>query len=249
MELKENERIDDLEYKGLKLIQDKNGFCFGVDSVLLSDYAKKIKKNAKVVDIGTGTGIISILLCEKTNLKKIYGIEIQKEVAEMAMRSSKLNHLEDKFEVININIKDVFSKLNKNEYDVVITNPPYKKVDTGVKSIEKKQLISRHEVECTLEDVIESASKLLKDLGEFYMIHRAERIVDIMCLLRKYKLEPKNIRFVQSRAEDKPTLILVRAVKFAREFLKIDKPLVIYREDGEYTDEILEIYNKKREMK
>lgn len=249
MELKENERIDDLEYKGLKLIQNKKGFCFGVDSVLLSDYAKRIKKNAKVVDIGTGTGIISILLCGKTSLEKIYGIEIQADVAEMAMRSAKLNHLEDRFEVINVNIKDVFSRLNKYEYDVVVTNPPYKKLDTGVKSMEKRQLISRHEVECTLEDIIESASKLLKDLGEFYMVHRAERIVDIMCLLRKYKLEPKNLRFVHSRAEDKPTLILIRAVKCAKEFLKIDKPLVIYREDGEYTDEILEIYDKKREMK
>lgn len=246
MEIKENERIDDLEYKGLKIIQNKDGFCFGVDSVLLSDYAKKIKKNAKVVDIGTGTGIISILLCAKTNLEKIYGIELQTEVAEMANRSAKLNNLENRFEVINENIKNVFSRLNKYEFDAVVTNPPYKKVNTGVKSIDKRQLISRHEVECTLEDIIENSSKLLKDLGEFYMVHRAERLVDIMCLLRKYKLEPKNIRFVHSKVEEKPSLILIRAVKGAKEFLKIDKPLIIYREDGEYTDEILEIYDKKR---
>lgn len=245
MELKEDERIDDLEYKGLKIIQNKNGFCFGVDSVLLSDYAKNIKKNSKVIDIGTGTGIISILLCEKTNLSKIYGVEIQSDVAEMASRSSKLNNLQDKFEVINKNIKDIFEELNPHEYDVVVTNPPYKKVNTGVKSVEDKQLISRHEVECTLEDIIEKSSKLLKDLGEFYMVHRAERLVDIMCLLRKYKLEPKNIRFVHSKENEKPNLILVRAVRSAKEFLKIDKPLVIYKENGEYTDEILEIYDKK----
>lgn len=245
MELKENERIDDLEYKGLKIIQNKDGFCFGVDSVLLSNYAKNIKKNSVVVDIGTGTGIISILLCEKTKLSKIYGIEIQEEVAEMAKRSIKLNHLENKFEVINIDIKDIFEILKPYKYDVVVTNPPYKKIDTGVKSEEKKQLISRHEVECTLEDVIKQSSKLLKDLGEFYMVHRAERLVDIMCLLRKYKLEPKNIRFVHSKADDKPTLILIRAVRGAKEFLKIDKPLVIYKDNGEYTDEILEIYDKK----
>ena len=182
MELKENERIDDLEYKGLKIIQNKDGFCFGVDSVLLSDYAKKIKKNATVLDIGTGTGIISILLCKKTNLSKIYGIEIQEDVADMAKRSSELNGLEDKFEVININIKDVFTKIEPHSCDVVVTNPPYKKVDTGVKSTDKKQLISRHEVECTLEDIISASSKLLYDLGEFYMVHRAERIVDIMSL-------------------------------------------------------------------
>ena len=246
MELKENERIDDLEYKGLKLIQNKDGFCFGVDSILLSDYAKKIKKNAKVIDIGTGTGIISILLCKKTNLSKIYGIEIQEDVAEMATRSSKLNNLQDKFEIINTNIKNIFEILEPYKFDVVVSNPPYKKVDTGVKSVEKKQLISRHEVECTLEDVIENSSKLLKDLGEFYMVHRAERLADIMCLLRKYKLEPKNIRFVHSKQNDKPSLILVRAVRGAKEFLKIDKPLVIYKENGEYTDEILEIYDKKK---
>ena len=173
MDLKENERIDDLEYKGLKIIQNKDGFCFGVDSVLLSDYAKNIKKNSKVIDIGTGTGIISILLCEKTKLSKIYGIEIQEDVAEMASRSSKLNNLQDKFEVINKNIKDIFDILNPHEYDVVVTNPPYKKVNTGVKSIENKQLISRHEVECTLEDIIEKSSNLLKDLGDFSMVHRA----------------------------------------------------------------------------
>lgn len=245
LELKENERIDDLEYKGLKLIQNKDGFCFGVDSVLLSDYAKRIKRNSKVIDIGTGTGIISILLCKKTELSKIYGIEIQSEVAEMASRSAALNNLQDKFEVINTNIKDVFDILQPHNFDVVVTNPPYKKANTGVKSIDKKQLISRHEVECTLEDIIEKSSKLLKDLGEFYMVHRAERLADIMCLLRKYKLEPKNIRFVHSKAEEKPELILVRAVRSAKEFLKIDKPLVIYKENGEYTDEILEIYDKK----
>ncbi len=246
MELKENERIDDLEYKGLKIIQNKEGFCFGVDSVLLSEYAKKIKKNAKVIDIGTGTGIISLLLCKKTNLSKIIGIEIQEDVAEMATRSIKLNNLEDKFKIINANIKNVFDILESHKYDVVVTNPPYKKMDTGVKSFDKKQLISRHEVECTLEDIIEKSSKLLKDLGEFYMVHRAERLVDIMCLLRKYKLEPKNIRFVHSKADEKPSLILVRAVRGAKEFLKIDKPLVIYKENGEYTDEILEIYNKNK---
>ena len=244
--LKEDERIDNLEYKGLKLIQNKKGFCFGVDAVLLSDYAKGIKKGSTVVDIGTGTGIVAILLCAKTNLKKIYGIELQKEVANIAQRNVELNGLDDKMEVININIKDVFSKLEKNKIDVIVTNPPYKKHDTGVKNLDTRQLISRHEVECTLEDIIKNASLLLKDLGEFYMVHRAERIVDIFVTLRKYKLEPKIIRFVHSKIGEKPNLVLVKAVKCAKEFLKIDKPLVIYGEDGNYTDEIYEIYDKKR---
>lgn len=134
--------------------------------------------------------------------------------------------------------------LEKNIFDVVITNPPYKKNNTGLKSVDKRQLISRHEVECTLDDIVQNASKLLKSLGEFYMIHRAERIVDIMCTLRKYKLEPKNIRFVHSKINEPPTLILIKSKKNAKEFLKIDKPLIIYKENGEYTDEILNIYGK-----
>lgn len=244
--LKEDERIDDLEFKGLKLIQNKNGFCFGVDAVLLSDFAKGIKKGANVVDIGTGTGIISILLCGKTKLNKIYSLELQEEVAEMASRSVKLNNLEDRMEVININVKDCFNVLEKNKYDAVVTNPPYKKHDTGAKNLDKRQLISRHEVECNLEDVIKSGSLLLRDLGEFYMVHRAERMADIFVTLRKYKLEPKLVRFVHSKPNEKPNLILVKAVKCAKEFLKIEKPLIIYGENGDYTDEIYEIYDKKR---
>ena len=245
MELYENERIDDLQYKGLKIIQNKKGFCFGVDSVLLSDFAKKIRKDSTVVDIGTGTGIIGLLLCKKTELKKIYGVEIQKEVAEMAKRSIKLNNLEDKFEIINCDINNIFEFLSPNSIDCIVTNPPYKKVNTGVKNEDEKQMISRHEVKCTLEDIIEKSSKLLKDRGEFFMVHRAERLVDIMCVLRKYRLEPKNIRFVHPKANEKPNLILVKAVKYGNEFLKIEKPLVIYDEDGNYTDEILKIYSKK----
>ncbi len=243
--LLEDERIDDLEYKNLKIIQNKKGFCFGIDSILLSDYAKKIRNDCTVIDIGTGTGIIALLLAKKTKLKKIYGIEIQEEVANMAKRSVDLNGLNDKIEIVNEDINNIFSILEKNKYDVIVTNPPYKKAETGVKSLDRKQLISRHEVKCTLEDVIEKSSKLLKDKGEFYMVHRAERLVDIMCLLRKYKIEPKNIRFVHSKTNEKPILILIRCVKNANKFLKIDNPLVIYKEDGEYTDEILEIYNKK----
>lgn len=244
MELLENERIDDLQYKGLKLIQNKAGFCFGVDSVLLSDFAKGIKKNTIVVDIGTGTGIIGLLLCKKTELKKIYGIEIQREVAEMAKRSIALNNLSDKFEIINTDINDIFAFLEPNSIDSIVTNPPYKKVNTGVINEAEKQMISRHEIKCTLEDIIEKSSKLLKDKGELYMVHRAERLADIMCILRKYRLEPKNIRFVHSKIGEKPNLILVKAVKFANEFLKIDKPLVIYDENGEYTQEINDIYGR-----
>ncbi len=245
MKLNNNERIDDLEYENLKIIQNKEGFCFGIDSVLLSDYAKNIKKDAIVVDIGTGTGIIGLLLCKKAKLKKIYGVEIQEDVAKMAERSVQLNSLEDKFEIINIDINNISDKLDNNSIDVIVTNPPYKKKNTGLLNEEEKKLISRHEIKCTLEDIVKTSYKLLKSKGEFYMVHRAERLVDILYTLRNNKLEPKNIRFVHSKAGEKTKLILIRCVKDAKEYLKIENPLVIYDNNGEYTDEILKIYNKK----
>lgn len=245
MKLKENERIDDLEFKGLKIIQNSTGFCFGIDSVLLSDYAKNIKKGSKIIDIGTGTGIIGILLTGKTENTYITGIEIQEEVAEMAQRSILLNNLENRFCIKNINIKNIFDEINPNTIDAIVTNPPYMKINTGAISIEKKKLISRHEVECTLEDIIKISYKLLKSKGEFYMVHRAERIVDILYYLRKYKLEPKNIRFIHSKINQEPNLVLIKCVKNGGYGLKIDKPLIVYNDDGKYTDEILKIYNKK----
>jgi len=244
MDLKENERIDDLEYKGLKIIQNSTGFCFGIDSVLLSDYARNIKKGAEIVDIGTGTGIIGILLTGKTENTHITGIEIQPDVAQMAERSIKLNNIEDRFCIKNINIKDVFNEIKPNTIDAIVTNPPYMRENTGAKNIEPKKLISRCEVECTLEDIIKISYKLLKSKGEFYMVHRAERIVDIMYNLRKYKLEPKSIRFVHSKRNKEPNLVLIKCVKDAGNSLKINPPLVVYNENGEYTDEILKIYNK-----
>lgn len=244
MDLLKNERIDDLEYKNLKIIQNSEGFCFGIDSVLLSDFAKNIKKNATVVDIGTGTGIISILLSAKTNLKKIYGVEIQEDVAEMAKRSVKLNNLEDKIEIINTNIKDIFKFLEPNKIDVIVTNPPYMKLNTGAINEDKRKLISRHEIECTLEDIIEISYKLLKSNGEFYMVHRAERIVDILYYLRKYKIEPKTLRFIQANINKNPNLVLIKAVKNAGCQLNLEKPLIVYDTNGNYTDEILKIYNK-----
>ena len=243
--LKDGERIDDLEFKGLKIIQNKNGFCFGIDSVLISDFAKRIKKGSKVLDLGTGTGIISILLSKKQEDLKIYGIEIQEDVAEMAERSVKLNGLENEITIINDNIKNLDKYFESCSINAIVTNPPYKKNDTGLKSDNYRNLVSRHEIECTLEDIISVSKKLLKDKGEIYMINRVERLVDIVSCMRKYKLEPKEIRFVHSKQNDRPTLVLIKAVKNAGEFLKIERPLIIYRENGEYTDEILEIYNKK----
>ena len=251
IKLNENERIDDLEIKGMKIIQNKNGFCFGIDSVLLSDFAKEIKNGAKCVDLGTGTGILGILLCAKTNLSQIIGIEIQEEVAEMANRSIILNNLENKFKIININLKEIknnkINYLEKNSFDYIITNPPYKKLNTGKINENEKKLISRHEITASLDDFIEVANYLLKDKGTIFMVHRPERLADIIEKMRKEKIEPKEIKFVYPKINEEPNLILIKGVKNAKPFLKINKPLYIYNEDGSYTDEILKIYNKKRE--
>ena len=242
--LKENERIDDLNLKGLKIIQNKEGFCFGIDSVLLSDFAKNIKKDAFVMDLGTGTGIIATLLCGKTNLNKIIGVEVQPEVSEMANRSILLNGLQNRFEVINKNILNLDNKYY-NSCDVIVINPPYKKKNSGIVNENEKKIISRHEITANLNDFMEISKKLLKDKGELYMVHRAERLIDIISIMREKSIEPKVIRFVCSKENKEPKLVLVKGIKNGGAFLKIDKNLVIYDENGEYTEEIKEIYKEK----
>lgn len=242
--LKDNERIDDLQLNNLKIIQNKGGFCFGIDAVLLSDFAKDIRNNSKVLDLGTGTGIVSILLCAKTKLSKIYGIDIQKDVCDMASRSIRLNKLESKFEIINTNIKNLKEFFEDNSFDAIVSNPPYKKDNTGLKNESETKLISRHEITASLEDFISVSSRLLKNNGNIYMVHRPERLSDLFYLLKKYNLEPKKLRLVQSYTNSKPKLILVKATKNAKSFLNIEEPLIIYNKDGSYTDEILKIYDK-----
>lgn len=242
--LKENERIDDLEFKNLKIIQNKNGFCFGIDSVLLVNFAKEIKKQSKILDLGTGTGIIPILLSGKVELKKAIGVEIQKDVASMAKRSVSLNNLDDKIEIINENVINIGKLYPKQYFDVVITNPPYKKMGTGIINESEAKIISRHEITANLEDFIKTARDMLKDKGEFFMVHRPERLVDIISLMRKFKIEPKKLRFVCPNKNKEPNMVLIKGIKNAKEFLKIEKNLYVYNEDGIYTDEILKIYNK-----
>ena len=246
--LKENERIDGLEYKGLKIIQKNDGFCFGIDAVLLSDFAKEIRNNSNVLDLGTGTGILSILLCAKTNLNKIYGVEIQKDIADMATRSVRMNNLEEKVQIINMDINELENKFNTNYFDSIVTNPPYKNKNTGVTNENEYKYISRHETTAELKDFIKISFKMLKDKGSLYMVHRPERLVDIISELRNNKLEPKKIKFVYSNINKEPKLVLIKAVKNGNKFLQVEKPLFVYKENGEYTDEILKIYNKKEEM-
>ena len=241
IELKENEKIEDLQCNGLKIIQNKKWFCFGMDAVLLTNYCD-IKNGSKVADLGTGTGIIPILLSGKRNYSKAYALEIQEEVAEMAKRSVLLNDLQDKIEILNIDLNQALDYLDANSFDVVISNPPYKLCNSGIVNPSDKKAISRHEIKCSLEDVIKTASALLKQYGRFYMVHRPDRLADIMCLLRKYHLEPKQARFVHPRAAAKPNMILIRASKNGNPELKLDPPLYIYDEDGNYTDDVYRIY-------
>ena len=242
--LNKNERIDDLEFKDLKIIQNKDGFCFVIDSILLTDFAKNIKNNSKVIDLGTGTGIISILLSGKTNRTNFVGVEVQSEVADMAKRSVNLNNLENRIKILNMNILDLKKEYKKGDFDVVVTNPPYKKLNTGVININDKKLISRHEVKASLEDFIEISSFLLKDFGEFYMVHRPDRLVDIFYIMRQNEIEPKRIKFVYPNKNKKANLILVKGIKKGKPFLEYENNLYIYDDKGNYTEEILKIYNK-----
>ncbi|MFA5523201.1 MAG: tRNA1(Val) (adenine(37)-N6)-methyltransferase [Tissierellales bacterium] len=239
--LKENERIDDLGCKGLRIIQNTEGFCFGMDAVLLSNFCD-IKKNSELVDLGTGTGIIPLLVWAKNQTKKIYAIEIQEEVAEMAKRTMGINSLKDSIEIINTNLIEAPEILGVNKFDAVTSNPPYMLQGGGLINPEDKKAISRHEITCTLEDVIKTGSRLLRHNGSFFMVHRPHRIVDIFCLLRQYKLEPKKIRFVHPKVGDKPNLVLIKSIKASKPELKFEPPLYVYNDDLKYTDEIYKIY-------
>ncbi len=247
VELKEKERIDDLEYKGLKIIQNEEGFCFGMDSVLLAHFASEIKQGSNVIDLGTGTGIIGILLCAKIPKLQMVGVEIQEEVYDMATRSIELNHLEDQFTLLHANIKDLEGKLEQGSFDAIVTNPPYKKNHTGVQNENEKKRMARHEITASLEDFIRVCAKLLKEKKDLYMVHRPDRLVDILELLRKYRLEPKKLQFVHPKLGKEPNLVLIKATKYANPFLTIEKPLYVYKENGQYTEEILKLYGKNKQ--
>lgn len=246
MELKENERIDDLQLNGLKIIQNKKFFCFGIDAVLLSHFAKDIKDNAKVVDLCTGNGIVAILLEAKTKAKKIYGIEIQSEVADMAKRSIMMNGQAERIEIINTDLKRLDELFEKESVDAITVNPPYKKSGSGIINEFDTKTISRHEVLCTLEDIIEKSRKVLKTGGAFYMINRVERLVDCLSVMREYKLEPKRIRFIHPSSDKAPNLFMVEGRKGGKPFLKIEDPIYVYDKEGNYTCTIDDIYGIKR---
>lgn len=241
------ERVDDLQLDGLKIIQNPSWFCFGTDAVLLSDYAKtSIKKGAKVLDMCSGNGIIPILLSKKSCADKIYGLEIQEPVAEMAKRSVKLNNLEDKIEMICGDLKNAESYFSRSFFNNIICNPPYKEAGGGLINKNDPTTIARHEILCSLEDIVRVSSILLEPNGKLCMIHRPERLADILCLMRKYRIEPKRLRFVHPMPEKTATMILVEGAYCGRPKLFLDPPLYVCKEPGVYTDELLLIYNRKK---
>lgn len=241
--INDHERVDDLHRNGYKIIQSPENFCFGCDAVLLSAFAT-IKPFEHALDLGTGTGIIPILLEAKTKGEKFYGLEIQKEMVEMSRRSVQLNNLSSKIEIIEGNIKDLATIFKPSQFDVITTNPPYMNSGAGLINDFDNKAIARHEILCNLEDIILGSAKCLKTNGRFYMIHRPHRLVDIIYYLRNYNLEPKKIRFVHPKFHKEPSMVLIEAIKNAKPMLKTLPPLIMYKDDGTYTDEINDIYYK-----
>ena len=237
-----NERIDDLQYKGLRLIQDPDRFCFGIDAVLLANYAKAAP-GSLVMDLCTGNGVIPILMSGKTKAAKLIGVEILKESAELASRSVKLNDLADRVEIMNEDICRLPDLYPKGSVDVITCNPPYMIETHGLHNETDDKTIARHEIMCTLEDVVRTASALLKTGGNFYMIHRPFRLTEIMVTLNRYKLEPKKMRLVYPYVDKEPSMVLIEAKRDAKSRITVEKPLIVYDSPGVYTEELLRFYN------
>ncbi len=241
IKLKENERLDELHRNGYQIIQNEKKFCFGMDAVLLSGFAK-VREGETVLDIGTGTGIIPILLEAKTEGKHFTGLEIQAESADMALRSVALNGLLDKIDIITGDIKEAEQLFRAASFDVITTNPPYMIESHGLTNPNEPKAIARHEICCTLEDVVREGSRLLKPNGRFYMVHRPFRLVEIFAVLTNYHLEPKRMRMVYPYADKEPNMILIEALRGGKSRITVEKPLIVYDSPGKYTDEIYEVY-------
>ena len=234
------ERVDDLQ-NGYFVIQDPKKFCFGMDAVLLSGFAR-VKKGETALDMGTGTGIIPILLSQRTEGKHFTGLEIQAECAEMADRSVKYNCLEDRIQIVEGDIKEAAGIFEAASFDVVTCNPPYMIGQHGLTNPHLPKAIARHEILCTFDDVASQAARVLKDRGRFYLVHRPFRLVELMAALTKYKLEPKRMQLVYPYIDKEPNMVLIEACKGGNSRIQIERPLVVYEKPGVYTKDILELY-------
>lgn len=230
-ELRPGERLDDLQIGGLELIQDPKKFCFGVDAVFLSDFVR-IRPGENVLDLGTGNGIIPVLLSAKTEARHITGLEIQADTAEMARRSVAHNHLEDRIDIVTGDIKEAAELFKPAFFDVITTNPPYMLADHGMRNLDDAKAIARHEVLCSLDDILRESMRLMQDKSRFYMIHRPFRLTEIMIKMHQYKIEPKRIRFVHPYIDKEPAMVLIEGVRGARPRVTVEPPLIIYDRNG-----------------
>lgn len=243
VDIKPDETLDDLLIQGLRIIQKKKGFRFTLDSVLLAHFAT-VKSGDRIVDLGTGTGVIPLLLSTRNKKLKINAIEIQKDLAEMALRSVKMNALEDNITITQGDIKDIHYSIGGGTYTLVTANPPYWSMGGGIVSLCGDRAIARHEVACQMEDVVKAASKLLNYQGRFAFIYPSDRMLDVLLLLRSYSLEPRRLRFIHSDINKPARHFMLEARKNAGPDLKIMPPLVVYHKRGEYSREVLEWYGK-----
>lgn len=244
--LKPEERLDDLQIKGYQIIQSPGRFCFGIDAVLLSSFAK-VKRGEKALDLGTGTGILPILLEAKTEGAAFWGLEIQEESADMARRSVEYNQLEHKVEIVTGDIKEAATIFGTVSFDVITTNPPYMAGQHGLRNPESAKAIARHEVLCCLEDILRESAAILKPKGRFYMVHRPFRLAEILSGMQKYHLEPKRMRLVYPYVDKEPNMVLIEGMKGANPRMTVEPPLIVYEKDGSYTEELLKMYGMMKE--
>lgn len=242
IELKDGERLDDLQCNGLRIIQNEKLFCFGMDAVLLTGFTR-VKEGERVLDLGTGTGIIPLLLSAKTKGEHFTGLEISNSSADMARRSVRLNGLEQRIEIIQGDIKEAGELFAPASFDVVTSNPPYMIGQHGLINSDLEKAAARHEILCTLEDVVRAAARLVRSGGRFCLIHRPFRLAEIIRVLSRYRLEPKRMRLVYPYTDREPNMVLIESVRGGNPRMTVEKPLIVYEKAGVYTSEIKELYN------